>query len=126
MAEKPRVERPRGLGIDGARLWKRVTEAYELRVDELAVLEMAAKTADTIAQLEAAMAGQPLVVAGSMGQQREHPLLSEARQQRAAASRLLKQLNLPDSDTLTGISRSGQRSAAARAAVNARWARRGG
>ena len=41
------------------------------------------------------MAGQPLTTKGSMGQERGHPLLSEARQQRVVLNRTLAQLKLP-------------------------------
>lgn len=92
--DKPR--RPSGLGVDGRRLWSAVVGVYELRADEVHVLELAARTADDVAAVQAALAGAPLTVAGSMGQVREHPLLSELRQQRAALARLLRQLDLPD------------------------------
>jgi hypothetical protein len=42
------------------------------------------------------MAGEPLMVKGSMGQMREHPLLSEARAQRALLRGLMSSLKLPD------------------------------
>ena len=116
----PRVRCPAGLSIPGQRLWRNVTEAYELRVDELVLLEVAAKTLDTVTALDAALVDQPLVVAGSMGQQREHPLLSEARQQRAALARLLRQLALPEVDEFSGAA---ARSHAGRALAYQRWAR---
>lgn len=87
---------PKGLKSRGRRFWKDVVSAYELRVDELILLEFAAKTIDLLADLEEAMSGQSLTTKGSMGQEREHPLLSEARQQRAQLNRTLAQLDLPD------------------------------
>lgn len=101
------------------RLWRRIVGVYELREDEL-VLEHACHAADTIALLEAGMKGAPLLVSGSMGQQREHPLLPEARQQRGQLARLLAQLKLPDEDRLSSTS------AKARKAAQARWARQSG
>ena len=74
------VSMPKGLGVVGKRMWRRILAGYELRPDELFLLENACKVADTVAQLEEAMAGEPLMVKGSMNQMREHPLLSEARQ----------------------------------------------
>jgi hypothetical protein len=125
MAEKIRTPYPAGLSLAGKRVWKSVVSYFDLRPDELFLLESAAKTADTIASLDAALVGQPLIVKGSMGQEREHPLLSEVRQQRTSLARLLGQLKLPDTDDL-GVTaeRPAARSSAARKAANARWADR--
>jgi hypothetical protein len=109
---------PSGLEIAGKRLWRRIAAAYTLREDELFLLEQACRVADTLALLEAGMKGADLIVAGSMGQLREHPLLSEARQQRALLGRFLAQLKLPDEDGLTTASTQ------ARKAAQARWTRR--
>lgn len=115
---------PKGLGLPGRRLWKRIVSAYELRPDEAFVLESACQTLDTATQLEDAMKGQPLMVKGSMGQMREHPLLSEARQQRALLARLLAQLKLPEEGTATRFDPRGMdRSLQARNAAQARWQR---
>lgn len=84
------------------------------------MLEEAARVADTVARLDSAMLGEPLTVRGSAGQLREHPLLSEARQQRALLARLLHQLRLPEADDLAQH-RAGQRSVQARAAARSRW-----
>ena len=43
---------PRGLGAAGRRLWKSVTDTYELEEHERAVLTEAARTADLCAKLE--------------------------------------------------------------------------
>ena len=120
-ADKPKrrpPSPPKGFEATGRQLWKRVVSAYILRPDELMLLESACKTADLVARLEAAMEGQPLVVRGSMGQEREHPLLSEARQQRALMARLLGQLKLPEEPE---SSLSSVRSQQARHAAQARW-----
>lgn len=105
---------PPGLKKRGRRLWKQVLAAYELRLDERILLESACKTVDLLDDLEAAMASQPLITKGSMGQERENPLLSEARQQRAQLNRTLAQLKLPDEK---GAAVNQQR-----AAGHARWA----
>jgi len=99
-------------------LWADVTGTFALRVDELAVLKQAARVVDTLERLDVALAGVDLVVVGSAGQQREHPLLSEARQQRAALARLLSQLKLPDADAEANLA-----SAWGRAAARRRWAK---
>lgn len=105
--------------MPGKRFWRRIVGAYELREDELVLLEQAAKVPNTIALLDAGMKGASLLVSGSMGQQREHPLLSEARQQRGQLARLLAQLKSPDEDGLSSTS------AKARKAAQARWRRTG-
>jgi hypothetical protein len=96
--ETPRYRRPAGLGTHGRRFWKSVTEAFRLRPDELVLLESACRTLDIEHDLRAAMVGEPLMVEGSRGQLREHPLLSEARAQRSQLRSLLAALKLPDSD----------------------------
>ncbi len=105
---------------------------YDLRVDELRLLEDACRTADVIDALNAALEGQPLMVAGTAGQPRPHPLMVEIRQQRVVLAGMLKQLRLPD-DTghvhIHGVpidQEANARSVKAREAANARWSRRGG
>ncbi|MHA3701485.1 hypothetical protein ACXR2U_04825 [Jatrophihabitans sp. YIM 134969] len=120
--DTPSVPQPAGLGTTGAAFWVKVTAQYGLRLDELVVLESACRTLDVLARLDAEVAGQPLTVPGSMGQMREHPLISEARQQRAALARLVRQLELPDEVT---VGSALSRSSSARTLANARWSRRG-
>jgi hypothetical protein len=67
------------------------------------------------------MAGAPLLVRGSQGQDVINPLISELRQHRATLASLLRQLKLPDESTRLAEARS----TSARAAANARWSRRG-
>lgn len=98
MPESRSIPAPKGLSVGGKRCWKQVTSAYDLRPDERILLENACRTVDRIAELDAAMVGQPLISKGSMGQEREHPLLSEARQQRTLLRQLFAQLKLPDAD----------------------------
>jgi hypothetical protein len=112
---------PKSLQTDGRRLWKAVTSAYELPPDELIVLESASACVDLVARLAKAMEGQPLVVKGSMGQEREHPLLSEQLQQRALLNRLLGQLRLPDLEPSAAEQDRLHRSHQARQAAQSRW-----
>ncbi len=114
--------RPAGLKARGRALWVSIDSAFELRPDELVVLESASKTADLVAEIEAALVGEPLTVPGSMGQMREHPLLSELRQQRAGLARLLAQLKLPDDPGVVG-GRTLAATLQARRAARARWDR---
>jgi hypothetical protein len=101
-------------------MWSDVTGSYDLRSDELRVLEDACREADLIDDLTSELVGADRIVRGSQGQPVINPLISEVRQHRATLAALLRQLKLPDeSDTAEA------RSTAARAAVNARWARRG-
>ncbi|WP_148576058.1 hypothetical protein [Nocardioides caldifontis] len=116
MTDSRAKQPPPGLKKRGRRLWKQVLSTYELRLDELILLETACKTVDLLDDLEAAMDGQPLITKGSMGQERENPLLSEARQQRAHLNRTLAQLKLPDESTGAQINHQ-------RAGGHARWAR---
>jgi hypothetical protein len=116
MTDKRPPPPPKGLELAGRRLWKQVTKVYKLRVDEFVLLESACKTVDLIADLEAAMTGQPLTTVGSMGQEREHPLLSEMRMQRTYLNRTLAQLKLPDD--ASGAAAPNQQ----RAAAQSRWA----
>lgn len=104
---------PAGLGAAGRRLWRAVGDAYDLRVDEVRVLEDACRLADTIALLEASMDGQGVLVKGSMGQPVLNPLLSEQKTHRTALAGLLKQLKLPD-DAAGGVNQ-------ARSAAQSRW-----
>lgn len=122
MPAKAKAKQPAGLGAAGKALWADVTGKYELRVDELRVLESAAFEADLIAGMQAGMAEAPLMVKGSMGQTVVNPLLSELRQHRATFAALLRQLKLPDDES---TDQGGALSAKNRAAANARWARRG-
>ena len=112
--------RPVGLGLPGARLWRQVADVFDLRADEIVLLGAACATVDTISRLEAAMVDAPLVVEGSMHQLREHPLLSELRQQRLTVARLLRQLDLLDVDEMDQV-RSQVRSTKARALARERW-----
>lgn len=82
----------------GEKLWRDVVAKYDLRVDDLAVLEAACKTADMIATLdkEWATLGKPFMTRGSMGQDVIHPLIGERRTQQSQLARLLGLLKLPD------------------------------
>ncbi|MGZ9829875.1 hypothetical protein ACXYTP_23460 [Tsukamurella ocularis] len=115
------VSVPSWLGAGGKKLYREISTKYELRPDELAVLEDACAERDLINSLRLAMKGQPKLVTGSQGQKVINPMISELRQHRATFSSLLKQLKLPDAaDTPEA------RSTAARAAANARWSKRTG
>lgn len=111
---------PKGLTTVGRSLWRDVTTKYQLRADELRVLEAACREADLIDRLESAMPDAKLIVTGSQGQPVINPMVPELRQHRATMAQLLRQLKLPD-DGASAEQRSNQ----ARDAANARWGNRG-
>jgi hypothetical protein len=120
---KPRA--PAGLGLRGRRLWREVTDGFELSISELEVLTLAARCLDRIQTLEDALKNAPATVKGSKGQPRPHPLAAELRSEVLLAARLLAQLGLPTeegSSKWDGLSASSR----ARKAARARWDNRGG
>jgi hypothetical protein len=114
---------PKGFGAAGRALWRSVLADYWMDGEshKLAILEQAAKVADRIAELEAAMAGEPLTVLGSARQLTIHPLIAEVRAQRGLLASLLKALTLPDGDDDDEHQAALTRSQRARKAANARW-----
>jgi hypothetical protein len=108
-----RPKAPAKLGAGGRSLWSAVVGEYELRADELRLLEHAARTVDLIDDMAAELAKAALMVPGSMGQTRPHPLLTEIRGHRGLLATLLKQLDLPDTDA-PGLNSSQKAGGAAR------------
>lgn len=117
-ATTPKPTTPAGLEKAGRKLWTQIARSgkYELRPDELRVLEDACREADLIDDLTGALKGLPRIVRGSMGQDVINPLISELRQHRATLKSLLGALSLPDSP-----SESRPRSVSARGAAQSRW-----
>ena len=105
---------PTSLTDAGKALWSEHVENYEFRVDELAVLELACRTADMIATLDKEWhaLGQPFMTRGSMGQDVIHPLIGERRAQQAQLAALLGKLKIPD-ETSGGVNANPARAAAA-------------
>lgn len=118
MARKPR--KPTGLSEKSGRFWLEVVGEHTLRSDEVVILTEACRVMDVVAQLDKALHGEPLTVSGSVGQLREHPLLSESRQQRLALSRLLRQLDLDDAEDVAEL-KDELRSRRNRQAARSRW-----
>ncbi|WP_436702394.1 hypothetical protein [Nocardioides sp. BYT-33-1] len=118
-AKQSKPDPPDSLDDAGEKLWRDVVAKYELRVDELAVLEAACRTADMIATLDKEWTGlgKPFLTRGSMGQDVIHPLIGERRQQQAQLAALLGKLKLPD-DVTPG---AGAGVNPARAAAESRW-----
>ena len=109
-------------GEAGTRLVETITNTFDFSEEpgKLAILERAARTADTIAALEAEAATQSLTAKGSMGQAVINPLVAEARAQTSLLDKLLKSLGLPDSDEDTAA-KAEQRQRQARKAAQTRW-----
>lgn len=112
-------------GPAGARLVESITSEFDFSLEpaKLAILQRAARTADTIAALEAEASTQSLTAKGSMGQAVINPLVAEARAQTSLLDKLLKSLQLPDSDEDTAA-KAEQRQRQARKAAQTRWGNR--
>lgn len=111
---------PAGLGAKARSVWTGTVKEFELRADELRLLEDACREIDLIERLDKELARGDLLVQGSMGQQVTNPLVGEIRQHRLALARLFNQLHLPDDDTADS---PGRASAAARDLANRRHRR---
>jgi hypothetical protein len=114
-----KTKTPTGLKPGGKRLWSSIVDEFDLRADELRVLEDACRESDLVDALQAELAKGALTVLGSQGQPVANPMVAELRQHRAVFQRLVASLKLPESDD--GRSAAAQRSTSARAAANARW-----
>jgi hypothetical protein len=88
---------PAGLGTAGRRLWRAAVAAFEFSGPELEVLRTLCTTVDELARIETGLSEtNSLIVRGSTGQPRAHPLLEEARRHRAIVARLVAALDLPE------------------------------
>lgn len=117
------MRKPAHLAVSGSRIWRGITDKYDLRPDELRVLEDACREADLVDSIQTALREGSLISTGSQGQPVINPLVPELRQHRATLATLMRQLKLPEDGDEEKA--AGERSSAARAAANARWARRG-
>jgi hypothetical protein len=120
-APRRRYPAPSTLKAAGRKLWTATTKVYELRADELRILEDACREVDLVDALAKQLAEGELMVIGSMGQPVVNPLVSELRQHRGVLTRLLGSLKLPDDPAGAKPSTSEQQ----RRAGAARWAARG-
>jgi hypothetical protein len=87
---------PVGLSKRARAMWTATTTRYELRDDELRILEDACREVGLIDQMESALGSADLMSIGSMGQPVVNPLLAEVRQHRNVLASLLRHLKLPD------------------------------
>lgn len=103
-------------------LWKSITSEYDLRPDEIEVLEQACHTKDRIVSLTVEAESAPSTVRGSMGQEVINPVVSELRVNRTTLAALLRQMKLPDHGEGTELPDSP--AVRARRAAQTRWAGR--
>ncbi|WP_269303393.1 hypothetical protein [Aeromicrobium sp. HA] len=89
---------PTGLKREGRRLWRSVTDAFDLAVHEEQLLAEACRQADRLAELDRAIRQAPLTVVNSRGDEVTHPLRVEARMLAAQFARTLASLRMPDVD----------------------------
>lgn len=82
-------------GPSGTALFDAVSGSFDLAGHEVVLLRSACALADTIADLEASLSRDGLVVSGSAGQPRLNGAVGELRQNRLALSRLIADLSLP-------------------------------
>lgn len=117
---------PRGLSAAANSRWNAIVSHWDLRPDELRVLEDACREMDLISGLQAVVDEQGMMTTGSMGQPVVHPAVQEVRQHRTVLAALFRQLKLPDEGLDAGARPSDlgaeSRSAAARHAAKSRWA----
>jgi hypothetical protein len=119
------VSAPDGLADPGRTLWGAVVGPYELRSDELPLLEAACRTADELRTLETALRGAEPVTAGSTGQERVHPLYAEVRAHRQTLKAMLAALGLTEALADAGGDHGAERSHAGRQLARQRWGVRG-
>lgn len=116
-------EPPPGLNPRAERLWRAVTTRYELRVDELLLLEAACRIVNTEDYLAEQMQGQPATVLGSQGQLVINPLIDQIRHQRSLLGQTISRLKLPDEIEDAGPVVETPTTVRARKAAQARWGR---
>jgi hypothetical protein len=108
---------PPGLGQAGRAFWRSIITTYELSPGELELLRQACRTVDVLERVDGQLVADDLTVAGSRGQERAHPLLGVAVEQRRVLETLINALALPMPHEIEGR----RRSPAATAAAQARW-----
>lgn len=88
---------PVGLRAPGRKLWRAVTDDYELGQHELSILLEAARTVDSLDALEKIVRDEGVTNVSPQGV-RAHPALVEARQQRVTLAKLVASLRIPLDD----------------------------
>ncbi len=84
---------PDDLGDDGAALWTALQEGSEFEPDEQHLLGELCRQVDRLAQIKETLDAAPsLMIIGSAGQERAHPLIGEERAARLVLAKLQSQL----------------------------------
>lgn len=124
MVAQAKVKSPTGLSLASRRFHRAVTDLYELRVDELVLLETACREIDLIekmrAELDQVDEGELTIPGRYRGTKIAHPLLNELASHRRLLASLLKQLLLPEDASIGSLASVSDR---ARAAAAARWSK---
>ncbi len=103
----------------GRAFWAEVVATHELELHEVRLLAEICRTLDELGALREAILADGVVVAGSKGQRRQHPALTELRGLRAELRHLLTALDLEvEDDDGTGLSITSRR---AQHAARQRW-----
>ncbi|HSS03830.1 MAG TPA: P27 family phage terminase small subunit [Solirubrobacterales bacterium] len=128
MPDRARPTAPRGLGKEGRKLWRQIQDAvapdWELDERDERTLLAACQLEDRLAELDAAIAAEGLMVAGSRGQRVLHPAAQESRQVTLAQHKLLAGVEL--ADPAAAHKREPMSSQRARRAAEARHGTRNG
>jgi hypothetical protein len=97
MAARRKPAPPEAFGTQGSALWERVAAEFEPSAFEAAILTEACRTVDEVQSIRDELrAAASVVVAGSTGQPRAHPLLDEVRRHRETLARLLTVLGVDE------------------------------
>jgi hypothetical protein len=91
------VEPPIDLREPGLRLWKPITDQYDLDEHELVLLREATRTVDLCDELEQSVRRDGATIESPQGL-KAHPGAVELRQQRIALARLMAALRMPAGD----------------------------
>jgi phage terminase small subunit len=90
---------PAGLSTSSRKLWSHVVEVYDLRQDELAVLEEACRALDRAAEAREHLKKDGLLLPGRFGP-RSHPMQAVENSAALRAAKLLRQLGLGDAEVV--------------------------
>ncbi len=105
--------------MTGSELRSALLERYTFDDHEAAVLDLACAALDRVAELDAAVAAEGVMVAGHAGQPRVNPAVPEARQQARHFAQLVAQLGIPDE--LGAATVESLATVRARKGADARW-----
>lgn len=101
--------------------WRRVVVRWELRTDELRILQDACVQLALVDRLQYEADRSDVLIEGSRGQLRPNPIFDAVRQHRLALTNILKSLNIPESDE-EEAARAERRHNKAVKAARTRWA----